>query len=421
MNRGLLLGLVGIVGLLLATTSIAPAQIPSGSIYAASSIGEKAGKAIVAFDASGKVTTIVPLTTGVIPASIAMAPGNRDMLVWDQNRLFRFDVLTGAQVMTTIVAPGLTAGLVDEDGGFVWTTSSGLLLKANDLACTKLVTLVNMPTHTFQNACWNGSTGEWIVAAKDNLKTSWDLLYFDSTGFITTSIVGVPAPTGLDWSPWNGHVYATYFANGGGVIEIDSKGKVTTLNVANVPARANLAGIEVCEQPREEFVCVEGGSAPQHLALLDPKGGITSLHSSSGLFDPSDVEVIGQRPLWAMSTFGLGKVGTLYLNFGPSQAKKLYQIVLSFGHTQGINLGRVGTIHLDYDALFLASILAGAPIFNHFSGTLDQAGRANPIPYVAVPNDWALYGLRVYGAAIAFDQTGVTAISNCWGATLTYT
>jgi len=421
MNRGSFVGLVGMVGLLVAATAITPAQLPTGSMYAASSCGEKAGNAIVTFDAKGALTTIVPLKTAVTPAATAMAPGNRDLLVWDQNLLCRLDVLTGAQILTTIVAPNLTDGLVDEDGGFVWTTSGGLLLKANDLACTKLVTLANMPTHTFQAACWNGSTGEWIVAARDTLKTSWDLLYFDATGFITTSVVGVPAPTGLDWNPWNGHVYATYATNGGGVIEVDTKGKVTTLAVPNVPARASLTNIEVREQPFEEFVVSEAGAAPQHLALIDPKGGITSLHGSSGLFKPSDVEILGQRQLWAVSIFGIGKVGTLYLNFGPSQAGKHYQIALSLGHGPGIGLGSVGTLHLGYDALFLASLLAGPPIFNNFSGTLDQAGRAIPFPNVAIPYDWALYGLRVYAGAIAYDQSGVTAVSNCWGATLTYT
>ncbi|MBN2490466.1 MAG: hypothetical protein JXQ29_06420 [Planctomycetes bacterium] len=403
----------------LVLAAAAAAQLPSGTRYVASSPGASAGNAIVGFDAAGVVTTIVPLQNATTPASIAMASDNEQVLVWDHNLLHAYHIVSGAQNPRTLVAPGLSGGLLHEDGGMTWACSQGLLLKSDDQACTKLYTVTSIPTDVFGCVGWNGSTGEWVVAARDSAATTWKLLYIDSIGWVSRTLTGLAEPTGIDWSPWSGDLYVADAA--GGVIRIDGQGGITTIRLPAVPARAELQGLEMREQPVEELVLVEGGAAPQHLAIATPGGGLVALHTSSGTFAPSDVALVQERQIWALNQWALGKLGTLHVGFGPAQAGKFYQVALSFGHTPGIALGPLGTVHLNPDGLLLTSLLVGAPVFNSFCGVLDSRGRAASNPTVLVPNDFALYGLRIFGGAIAFDQSGITALSNCWATTLTYT
>ena len=304
-HRSLVLGSVLLLGLTLGLT----AQIPSGTKYVASSFGGQAGNAIVTLDPTGAITSIIPLAGATRPSAIVMGKRNDEMLVFDSNRLHQIHVITGAQNYTTYHGPSTTGGLLDEDAGLVWCTSQGLLLKANDLSCTQLYTITYMPSHLFQTVGWNGSTGDYVVSAQDQTNQQWQLFTIDANGAILQTLTGMPRITGLDWSPWSGHMYASFDTGKGGVLRIDSTGQVTTLPLPLTPATAGLASVEVREQPYEELVATEGGTDPQHVLVLDLKGGLTSFHTSKGRFAPSDLAILGQRPLWATTPWNVGTPG----------------------------------------------------------------------------------------------------------------
>jgi len=265
------------------------------------------------------------------------------------------------------------------------------------------------------------------VAGNKKGNSTSDLFIMDVNGFISSSLSGLPLITGLDWSPWTGDLVATCNSPLAGMIRIDLQGKVTTVNIPVNSATSTLTGIEVREQPSEAFLCTEAGSAPQHLTLITPGGQVTTLHTSSGKFSPTDAEFLEGRPLWATSAWNVGLKGTLSLNFGAAQAGKTYQIALSWGHMPGIPVTGVGPnsvsghIHVAPDGLFFASMLNGPPVFNNFSGTLNSWGQPKQTPYVNIPDLWILVGLHLNGAAVAYDKNGITAISNCWSNILRWT
>jgi hypothetical protein len=416
-HRSLVLGSVLLLGLTLGLT----AQIPSGTKYVASSFGGQAGNAIVTFDSTGAITSIIPLASATSPAAIVMGKRNDEMLVFDSNRLHQIHVITGAQNYTTYQGPSTTGGLLDEDAGLVWCTSQGLLLKANDLSCTQLYTITYMPNHRFQTVGQNGSTGDYVVSAQDQTNQQWQLFTIDSNGAILQTLTGMPRITGLDWSPWSGHMYASFDTGNGGVLRIDSTGQVTTLPLPLTPATAGLASVEVREQPYEELVATEGGTDPQHVLVLDLKGSLTSFHTSKGRFAPSDLAILGQRPLWATTPWNVGHLAELSVQFGPAHASEYYQVALSFGHGPGIPVPGRGTIHLTVDALFQTSFQIGSPTFGFFAGKLDKDGKAPIDPQIFIPDLTVLIGTRIYGGAVTFNATGITEVSNCWGVTLRWT
>ena len=417
-HRSLVLGSVLLLGLTLGLT----AQIPSGTKYVASSFGGQAGNAIVTLDPTGAITSIIPLAGATRPSAIVMGKRNDEMLVFDSNR-FASDPRDHGRPELHHLPRALHHGWSSGRGrkGLVWCTSQGLLLKANDLSCTQLYTITYMPSHLFQTVGWNGSTGDYVVSAQDQTNQQWQLFTIDANGAILQTLTGMPRITGLDWSPWSGHMYASFDTGKGGVLRIDSTGQVTTLPLPLTPATAGLASVEVREQPYEELVATEGGTDPQHVLVLDLKGGLTSFHTSKGRFAPSDLAILGQRPLWATTPWNVGHLAELSVQFGPAHASEYYQVALSFGHGPGIPVPGRGTIHLTVDALFQTSFQIGSPTFGFFAGKLDKDGKAPIDPEVLIPDLTVLIGTRIYGGAVSYNATGITEVSNCWGVTLRWT
>ena len=415
------IGLLAVVatGVLIVTSAI-EAQLPHDTMYVASSNGEKAGNALVAFNKAGTLTSIVPLTLGASPASLTMGARNEEILIWDRTLVHKYHVLGGVVNLTTLLGTGIRCGDLDEDGGMIWASNSGSVYKSDTTSCTQIITVTTMPGYTFDAVCLNGTTGDYLLAGKDSKNTTWDLFFMDVNGYVFQTLTGLPGITGLDWSPWSGDVYATFNTGSGGVLRITQEGRVSTLNMASTPSMASPGSLEVREQPTEILLCTEAGTSPQHLTFLTTGGHVTSLHTSSGKFHPADAEFMCNRQVWALGSWNVGKIGFLSVNFGAQQAGKFYQVALAWGHTPGIPVKNVGTIHLALDNLFYSSILLGPPVFQDFTGVLDARGKASP--YVNIPYVNELIGVHAYGAAVAFDNPGgITAISNCWPFTFGWT
>jgi len=113
--------------------------------------------------------------------------------------------------------------------------------------------------------------------------------------------------------------------------------------------------------------------------------------------------------LLASDTVKVGLSAGINIIQGP--AGSFYQIAASFG--QGGFYVNNCHLCLDVDALFLASLFGGPPIFNGYAGTLSPGGGAGA--KFSCPNIPALAGLCIYHAAIIFDATGIRCCTNTDG------
>jgi len=406
------------------------AQPPIRTQYVASSFSTlvSAGNSLVGIDAGGATTTIVPLVApGTTPSSIGMAPTNDAVLVWDVAGIHRYDLVTGRITYTTLVNGGGNSnihwGCVDEDGGMIWCvgtgTAQGNLYKALDTQGSLTTLLAVLPLQYLNAVCWIGSTGQYAAAQYSTLGGNVYILGRDGT--ILRVIPGLANLSGLDWSVWDDQIYASSFGNGvqAGVFRIDHRaGRATSLGPIG-PLTATTNSIESVEQPVPRLLCSEYGGPPQHLWIMDPVSqAVTTLYAGNNQIGFSDAEVLGSRALWSVNAWKVGSQGRLSLNFGTRRGGNGYQLALSLSSGPGIPMGKAGVVHLALDSLFVLSLQIGAPIFFDFGGQLNAWGQAPRPPFVQIPNAPSLRGIRIYAGAIAYDSTGITAVSNVWGATI---
>jgi FG-GAP repeat len=112
---------------------------------------------------------------------------------------------------------------------------------------------------------------------------------------------------------------------------------------------------------------------------------------------------------------GLGQAQSIQLDFGTSQANRLYLVLGSF---RGIFGGPVIdglTLPLQLDAYTLLS-LSGSGVAQPFVGQLDSLGQASVtanLPNLSAAQEQALYGKPLWHAALVLDPAGfVATISN---------
>lgn len=406
------------------------AQPPIRTQYVASSFSTlvKAGNSLVGIDAGGATTTIVPLIApGATPSSIGMAPTNDAVLIWDVAGIHRYDVVTGRIRYTSLVNGGGTSnihwGCVDEDGGMIWCvgtgTAQGNLYKALDTQGSLTTLLSVLPLQNLNAVCWIGSTGQYAAAQYSSVGGNVYIMARDGT--ILRVVPGLANLSGLDWSVWDDKVYAASFGYGTkvGVFRIDHRtGRATSLGPIGALTHTTNS-IESVEQPAPLLLCSEYGGPPQHLWTLDPVSqAVTTLHAASNQIGFSDAAVLGSRVLWSVNAWTVGSQARLSLNFGTRRGGNGYQLALSLSSGPGIPVGKSGVVHLGLDSLFVLSLQIGPPIFFDFAGQLNAWGQAPRPPFVQIPNAPSLRGVRVYAGAVAYDSTGITGVSNVFGATI---
>jgi len=391
------------------------AQLPAGTVYADCTF-VAGGNSIFGHNAIGLVTTIIPLKSGKSPDAIDMNVTNDGLLVWDTTGVHTYDFILGTQAFKALAGSSIVWGCVDEDAGMVWAEAPNTLYRSRDTSGSGTRVLFNSTSSGQYNAvCWNGSTGGY-VACKYGSGSSYSVDFIARDGSRTRTAAGVPYMSACDWSPWTGDIIISYM--NGGLLRLDQNGAAITF-AAQAKALQSANGVEAMHQNKvnaEMVVVVTCCGIPAYLSTVTGMGVITTLHT--GIFGPSDVELVGSRNLWAMGPWKVGTRCNLNLNMGRGSANDYYQVALSFSFKPGLSLGAVH-LHLTPDDLFFMSARGSLPgLFNHFSGVLDVNGLPAVRPSVDLPNLPALRGVRVYGGAVTYGKKGITAASNCWGITI---
>lgn len=393
------------------TVSPGLSQVPANTEYLALfGAHALANSSLIGLDAGGATTTVQPLGSPLI-GRIAVVPGRDAVLIWDKSAVHRYDFASGAFTQTSLnsLLKATTWGFVDEDGGMVWGESFGAVHKADDLRGTNTRTFRPNNRNIGTLGAWDGSTGHYVIA-QEGIATFLNTIFFHDRNFaLVTSIANPTGISGLDWSPWSGGLIVTRTRTPY-VMRLTSQGVLTTLPTT-LPRGPGT--VRVRHQPVERLLTADL-SVPGQVMHWVVGGAVSTLATVPGRI--WDVVALDDRTLWTASPWRAGGLGSLAVNFGASHAGDFYQAALSFGFAPGIPLGAPGTVHLQLDPLFLLS-LAGVPgIFSDFAGSLDSKGRSIRMPTTFISP--ALRGLRIYAGAVAYNRTGITAVSNCWGTTL---
>jgi len=388
--------------------SILAGQIPSNSRYVVLDGGT--GNRLIALDAVGAVTTTRNLP-GAFATRIEEAPGRR-LVVWDSRGVHTYDTASGTTTSTSLTnAPSW--GFVDEDGGMVWGTSLGAVLRSDDLAGTNTRQIRGNNRLVGASGAWNGTTGGYVVSDAGITPFLNTTYFLDRSGGVVLSITGTHGPG--DWSPWTGDFI--FGQSPSTLVRLSGTGMLTTITFTG-PIPGGLVAVEVLEQTGERVLALSGLQGDAALSVVTPGGGVTSIGPPVASPFARDVVRLGDRSLWSAGKWRVGSPAMLDLDFGPAHAGAFYQVALSLGHRPGIPVGPAGVAHLAPDALFALSV-AGVPgLFVNFGGTLDAQGRAPSRPTVNLPPVPGLRGVRVFGAAVAYTLQGARTVSNAWGIVL---
>lgn len=417
---------VALAALLVLGSAIhAPAQLPATTQIICSNVGGLTStNGLVGLGNGGVVTTLVALAQATPVNAIEMEPANVVALVWDAAGVNQYDTRTGTFVYSTLTTGGgnLHFGAVDEDAGTIWVIGSGAtagsVYRAARPNGTNTSFLTSVAGASFDAVARIGSSGHWALA--DNSAAA-SVYVLARDGTVVNRIRSPGLITGMDWSPWDDRLYATRRGNAGqmGLLEIDPVGgTVTTVGPSGSIAN-DMYGVEILEQPTHRMLVAEAGTDPQHVFVFDrTNNSVLSIHTGNGVIRPADVELPNGRTFWALNVTEVGSKTPLSVSFGSNFAGHTYQVGLSFGFSPGIPIPGVGRIHLNVDPLLFASLNAGPPTFENFSGILDANGEPNNQPAYTIPFIPALQGVRFYGSAVAVGPTGVSAISNSWGITI---
>jgi len=158
-----------------------------------------------------------------------------------------------------------------------------------------------------------------------------------------------------------------------------------------------------------------GGNNVPAILHYDAQGNLLGTIYNNNLCNVCMV-VEDEHNLWGLNTPSVGGILNLSIRFA-GHPGKLYLAAASLSPRPGIRVGG-RTIPLYPDDLFKIS-LTMPWLFANFSGFLDQKSRA--LPYVVIPKDPNLRGVRIFLAAIVVDPTapsGIAAISQPYGVTI---
>ena len=135
---------------------------------------------------------------------------------------------------------------------------------------------------------------------------------------------------------------------------------------------------------------------------------------------PTYTDYFEHIPVASMNSVSLPKIGTTYpLDLsGVAEGGKTYVAALSMsGLMSMIQVGR-RYIPLVADSLFFTTVLNKIPpVFQNFQGVLNASGAGQA--KIAIPNLAPLVGIKMDGCFVTFDVSGLHAISNPWGFTIT--
>jgi len=391
--------------------------------YWVSSFGGTQGNNLLGF-AGSTIRNAITLPSANSPDAVCMDPFNYRVLVFDTDKVFRYYVDDGQNVLPgSVFSSALTTGNgqvnwggVDEGSGIFWATSDGRLYRSDSIAGTSPVLVRSISGASFNAAAYNPLTGGWVVC-----EFGGTTRFIARNGAVTRTVTGPSSISGIDHDPFSGNFIISRFGGSGrGLVRMTQAGTFVSFGPTNSPILETANSVECREQPSAAYYGTDYGANPQHLWVSSSGGTVSSLHASSGLFGPSDLELHRKRTLWATSTFAVGATGSLYIDFGPSFAGETYQVATSAGYLPGYALPG-GWQHLvPGDFLVIASLLGldGGTIWKNFAGFLDVNGTSSA-PQVAVPNIPALRGITVYYGAVAYNPLeGIKAVSSTCSATI---
>ncbi|MBN2492863.1 MAG: hypothetical protein JXQ29_18585, partial [Planctomycetes bacterium] len=390
--------------------------------YWVSSFGGTQGSHLLGF-AGSSLRTSVALPAATSPDAVCMDPFNYRVLVFDTDKVYRYYVndgqslLPGSVFSSALVTGGdqIHWGGVDEGGGIFWTTGNGNLYRSASITGANPILVRSLNGANLNAAAYNPATGGWVLC-----EFGGTTQFVSRSGAITRTIAGPGGISGIDHDPFTGDFILSRFGPGQGLVRLTQTGTLASFGPAGSPLLETANSVECREQPGAGYYGTEYGADPQHLWFSTAGGTVISLHATSGLFGPSDLELHRKRTLWPTAPFAVGATGTLHLDFGPSFAGDAYQVATSVGYLPGYSLPpAAGRVHLaPGDFLTLASVngLDGGTIWKNFSGFLDVNGIATA--QVAAPSIPTLQGLVLYYAAVVYNNVeGIRAISNTCSAT----
>jgi len=398
--------------------------------YWVSSMGGAWGANLLAFD-GGTLMSSVALPSASLPASVCMDHLNYRVLVFDQNRLYRYyladqSLNPGYLAYSTLTTGGgsVNWGIVDEGNNIVYVTDTGRIYRAAGILGTSPKLLRSTSGAQYNAVAWNGDNGQYVAVTYSTTSSNARIHFIARDGTLVRNVAGPTEMSGIDHDPFTGDFYISRFGRTGqGLVRMTQTGTWSYHGPTNSTMLYYANSVECREQPSPLLFGVETGGDPQHLwsAYPVPVNIATAFHTSSGLMWPSDLAFSRQRVIWPTRAMSPGVTLYLSVNFGPEYAGDLFQVATSLRCRPGLFIAG-GQIHLDVsDPLFMASLLGldGGAVWKNFSGVLNSNGSASVVPSVVVPGIPALRGVRFFYAAVAYNTVeGIRAHSNLCGITV---
>jgi len=377
------------------------------------------GNAMIGVSAAGAIDTVITLSGANSPDSVCMGADNDLLLVSDTTGVWS-QPLSGVPAPKFTSLPGSDISWldVDEDGGFVYCTSSGEIYHSPALGVTP--TLVRKDGGMQWNTiCWDGGTGNYMVG---HFGGGLHAICRDG------SCIASHGPTlgpisGVDWDPLYDQFAVSRFG-AGYLAAVNRWGTASSLGPA-ISFMDTANSVEVVKNPQpllgvpmvagDRYIGGEYGSAPNHIYGKKRNNTTAAVaYLASNSIGPADVEAMWSRQVWGLNAARAG--GSLRLSvYFPLHGGESYVLAASLGHAPGINLGGLGTIYLNPDPLFYISAASVAAPFANFVGVLNGTGRATNQPVITLPG---APGLRFYVAGITLKGNAITEVSNCYGVTI---
>ena len=362
---------------------------------------------------SGTVFAVTPGTNTASTVAVVPVSGLRGVMIGPDNATYYVAAglavfeITGAGVVTTLVTTlpfgsGTSWCDLDEDGHLLVSTGwsgSGGIFRVDRTTGGILATFI---PRTFPNAlCLDRDTGE-VVAGEISIKT---IFRVKRDGTVTTAAT-VPSPIyAMDFHTPSGGILVCTALH---VFHVDALNQVTTFT----PNTGYMKAIAVLG---DGTVAIgENNKAP--ILHLDAAGNqIGTLYNGVSLGN-SCMVVEDEHNVWGLNTPSPGGNLNLSVQFA-SHPGKPYVAAAALSARPGLPVdSRI--IPLNPDNVFVATFML-PQIFVNFTGILDARGHASP--YVMIPKQAVLRGLRLYFAAVVIDAgapSGMAQISQLYGVTV---
>jgi len=255
---------------------------------------------------------------------------------------------------------------------------------------------------TFPNAfCLDRDTGD-VVVGEISIKT----LYRVKRDGTVTTVATLPSPIyAMDYHGPTGGILVGTFQD---LFHLDPLNTVTTFT----PGTGYVKAIAVFG----DGTVAIGENRVAPILHLDGQGKILGTIYNGPSVNNSCMVVEDEHNLWGLNTPSPGGNLNVSVRFANHPGKP-YVAAVSLSSRPGIPVDS-RTIPVNPDALFAAGFQL-PQIFVNFVGLLDAGGRATP--YIVIPKQAALRGIRLFLAAVVIDPSApssIAQISQRYGVTI---